>query len=66
MTAPPVEHPVMSALFCACVFAVATDDRLQVVKYGASLFVRSPFSEAEDLVRVGKGSNGQVDFNGAK
>lgn len=41
----------------------ATD--LQVVKYGDRLFVRSPFSSTEHLVvRVGKGSNGQVNFSG--
>lgn len=42
-------------------------DQLQVVKYGDHLFIRSPFSSAEHLVvRVGKGSNAQVNFLGAR
>ena len=40
--------------------------RLYVLKRGDSLFIRSGFSPQEDLVvRVGKGSNGQINFTGA-
>ena len=38
---------------------------LRVVRYGEDVFIRSPFSPADDLVvRVGKGANGQANFAG--
>ncbi|MBM4046902.1 MAG: hypothetical protein FJ279_17495, partial [Planctomycetes bacterium] len=38
--------------------------QLRVVKHGGNLFIRSAFSPQDDLVvRVGKGSNGQVNFS---
>lgn len=38
---------------------------LRAVRYGEQVFIRSPFSAADDLViRIGKGANGQVNFAG--
>lgn len=47
--------------------AIAPTPPLQVVKHGDALFLRSVFSPREHLVvRVGKGSNRQINFSGAR
>lgn len=47
--------------------AAGSAARLQVIKQGDGLWLRSRFSSGEDLVvRLGKGSNRQINFSGAQ
>jgi len=56
----------MVAVSCVAVGAKAPAV-VRVVRYCDRLFIRSPFSAQEDLVlRLGKGTNRQVNFTGAR
>ena len=55
---------IVWALPACGVAAGAERGRVRVVRHGRCVFIRSAFSPQEDLlVRVGKGSNGQVNFS---
>ena len=53
-------------LAAACVRADDAPARLRVIKHGEHVFIRSAFSAEDDLVvKVGKGTNRQINFRNA-